>query len=127
MLKNCQDEQPTKDHYWLFHNRNGTEEYFHQSMNTYYRYISLYGIPNQLWTYEPPKEAIVYNPEPRFWIMEILTKNDGWLAVRPTGGKPYKYNTENEAWRMLNICYPDCSPDEVRVRDVVEWDYNRLP
>ena len=38
-----------------------------------------------------------------------------WRSVHPTGGKPYEYETREEADRMLNICYPEQTSNEVRV------------
>jgi len=28
-----------------------------------------------------------------------------WVSVRPTGGDPYRYDTEIEAERMADMCY----------------------
>lgn len=42
-----------------------------------------------------------------------------WRAVRATGApKPYAYATREEAAKMRAICYPDQTPDEVRIREV---------
>jgi len=30
-----------------------------------------------------------------------------WVAVRPTGGQAYQYQTAQEASHMLDICYPE--------------------
>lgn len=40
------------------------------------------------------------------FIMQVMGRYS-WISVRPTGGKPYEYATEDEAWRMLRICYPE--------------------
>jgi len=48
----------------------------------------------------------------------LITKDDGtkeWCSVRPTNGKPYSYETEQEARRMLEMCYPDAIKETVRV------------
>ena len=57
------------------------------------------------------------------WIMEVKVSTTSpvekteWLAVCPTGGKRFEYNTRLEALRMLNMCYPDCVyGDTVRTR-----------
>lgn len=44
------------------------------------------------------------------WQMQVKIEREGqlvWVSVAQTGKPPYEYPTENEAWRMLNICYPD--------------------
>jgi len=41
-----------------------------------------------------------------------------WVSIRPTGGSPYQYQTEADAQRMLNICYPDVLNEEKRVIQV---------
>jgi len=58
------------------------------------------------------------------WIMELKTGTDKWAAIGPSGGKRYEYATEDEARRMLGICYPDQLREErlggaqrVRVRE----------
>lgn len=38
--------------------------------------------------------------------MQVLV-NGAWSFVRPAGGEPYEYDTEDEAQKMLRICYPD--------------------
>ena len=44
-----------------------------------------------------------------------------WHSVRPTGGTPYKYDTEREASNMLDTCYPGLAHrDEKRVLFVEE-------
>ncbi len=40
-----------------------------------------------------------------------------WRDVRPTNGKRYEYPTHAKALSMLNMCYPDCTSDEVRVKE----------
>lgn len=33
---------------------------------------------------------------------------DNWHSVRKDAkSQPYEYETETEAWNMMNICYPD--------------------
>lgn len=41
-----------------------------------------------------------------------------WRSVRPTSGQPYEYDTEVEARRVLEMCYPDSCLDDVRVIEV---------
>ncbi len=42
-----------------------------------------------------------------------------WKPVRPTNGQPYKYDTEQEALRMLLMCYPGIEhADSRRVVDL---------
>ena len=38
-----------------------------------------------------------------------------WKSVRPTGEKPYQYETEEEAWEKIDWCYPLTSKEEKRV------------
>jgi hypothetical protein len=59
------------------------------------------------------------------WIIEInVVKNNApaeWLAVRPTGGKRYEYDTHVEAFQMLKICYGygiSIYSEQVRVRQL---------
>jgi len=40
------------------------------------------------------------------YIMQIKI-DDVWRSIAPTGGEPYEFDEEDEAQRMLNICYPD--------------------
>lgn len=48
------------------------------------------------------------------WEMQVyIPKNQHekplewhWRSIRPTGGEPYRYNTKEEAERMLDMCYP---------------------
>jgi len=42
--------------------------------------------------------------------MRILIGPEGkeeWKATHPSRGEPYRYDTKDEARRMLAICYPD--------------------
>lgn len=44
--------------------------------------------------------------------MQVLAKvtlngEEEWRSIRPSGGKPYVYETREEAERMLRICYPN--------------------
>jgi len=41
-----------------------------------------------------------------------------WRKVHPTGGQPYRFETEDEARRMLNMCYPDMMSEHKRVVQV---------
>lgn len=41
---------------------------------------------------------------------------DDWQWVRPTGGQPYRYNSEKEALQMLQSCYPMENSRTVRVK-----------
>jgi hypothetical protein len=41
-----------------------------------------------------------------------------WRAVRPTHGQPYTYDTREEASAVMRMCYPDETPDTVRLREV---------
>lgn len=44
------------------------------------------------------------------WQMQIMTFVEGkrqFQSVRHTGGKVYEYPTADQAWHMLDICYPD--------------------
>lgn len=83
------------------------------------------------------------NPAQRtFWIMEVYTQCRGckgtppahlpngvcvwcngagkeWLAVHPTKGEVYCYDTQQEAATMLRMCYPDALRD-ARLGDTPE-------
>jgi hypothetical protein len=53
--------------------------------------------------------------------MQIKMFQDGkmeWFSVRPTNGKPYEYDTKEEAERMLRMCYPLVSSEEARVKEI---------
>jgi len=47
------------------------------------------------------------------WTMQLKIKNgvghpDGeWQDIAPSGGEPYRFESEAVAQRMLDICYPD--------------------
>ena len=38
--------------------------------------------------------------------MQVLLEGY-WIWVAPLNGQPYQYPTEEEAYEMLSICYPD--------------------
>lgn len=38
-----------------------------------------------------------------------------WAKIHPTGGQPYRFETEDEARRTLNMCYPDMMSEHKRV------------
>lgn len=61
------------------------------------------------------------------YIMEVLIQEFGqdgkhverWVPVRASyATEPYSYETEDEAWSMLRICYPEVGSDRRRVREV---------
>ena len=65
------------------------------------------------------------------WIMEVKVgtgDKDGateWRAVRPSGGEPrYEYESEEEAYRMIRICYPMVSGRRVRFSERTERSGN---
>jgi hypothetical protein len=67
------------------------------------------------------------------WIMEVkilqkpYEKNIKlWQAIRPTNNRPYKYNTKLEALKMLAMCYGEVLPEEKRVRNITEEEYNNI-
>ena len=41
------------------------------------------------------------------YLFQIKKPDGKWASVRPSGGKPYEYDTRAEAERMADICYPD--------------------
>jgi hypothetical protein len=48
------------------------------------------------------------------WNFEVQCPKPGqpqgtgeWQKVCPSGGPPYEYETEGEAWAMARMCYPD--------------------
>lgn len=56
--------------------------------------------------------------------MQIKTADRGWVSVSPSKGAPYEYDTEKEARRMLDICYPDLLSEKKRtlmVREEAEF------
>ena len=62
------------------------------------------------------------------WYMEVkvagLDGKKSWQKVGPAVGPPYKFNTEYEARRMLDVCYPTQeSRAEVRVTRDTGVDY----
>ena len=52
------------------------------------------------------------------WHIEIKDKNGNWVAVRPTNGQPYAFENEMMATRMMELCYPQQTKREVRIRKV---------
>ena len=52
------------------------------------------------------------------WNIEIKDKNGNWVAVRPTNGQPYAFENEMMATRMMELCYPQQTKREVRIRKV---------
>jgi hypothetical protein len=40
------------------------------------------------------------------WGMQVLI-GENWHWVSPNMKPPYQYETEEEAFKMLSICYPD--------------------
>ena len=43
-----------------------------------------------------------------------------WLWVKPSCGYPYRYDTEAEAQRMRDMCYPESPTDVARIKQVGE-------
>lgn len=43
-----------------------------------------------------------------------------WSQMRPSGGRPYRYQSRDEAERMAQICYPLSGENVVRVTEVSE-------
>ena len=41
-----------------------------------------------------------------------------WRKIHQTGKPPYRFETEEEARRMLNMCYPDMMSEHKRVVQV---------
>lgn len=60
---------------------------------------------------------------PKYRI-EVQVKNQKgeleWLPVRPTNGSYYKFDTEDEAARVMRMFYPSLFGDGVRVKEVQE-------
>lgn len=61
------------------------------------------------------------------YIMEVLIQEFGqdgkyverWVPVKASHAtEPYSYETEDEAGRMLRMCYPEVGIDRRRVREV---------
>ena len=40
------------------------------------------------------------------WYVEIEVAPGEWKKVHPTGGKPYRFKTEEEADQSMNMMYP---------------------
>jgi hypothetical protein len=43
------------------------------------------------------------------FVMQVKVREGDkyvWKSVRPTSGEPYKFATYEEAYNMLNWCYP---------------------
>jgi len=38
-----------------------------------------------------------------------------WISMQPTRGRPYQFDTEEDATRVKNICYPESSAENVRI------------
>lgn len=64
---------------------------------------------------------------PAKFEMQVLVTVESTTYGKPTvqqwksvcqDGKPYQYDTYNEAWDMLCKCYPDAIREEVRVIEV---------
>jgi hypothetical protein len=54
------------------------------------------------------------------WVMQVQVKNEKgkpeWRDVRPSGSsEPYRYESEDQAWRVLWVIYPGNA--NVRVRE----------
>lgn len=54
------------------------------------------------------------------YIIEVSVKNDKgereWKGLRPShSNDPYEFRSENEAYRMINTCYPCKISRRVRV------------
>ena len=54
------------------------------------------------------------------YIVEVSVKNDEgeyeWKGLKPSHSiTPYEFDDENEAYRMMNICYPCTITRRVRV------------
>lgn len=52
-------------------------------------------------------------------IYDKTTKQNTWEAIRPTGGRPYVFDTLEEASRIKNMCYPQQTIEEVDRKSVV--------
>ena len=51
-IHSFQDTQPTQNFYWVTHNDDGKAIYYETSMDEYYTYRALYGLPQfTTWTY----------------------------------------------------------------------------
>ena len=42
-----------------------------------------------------------------FHIEIWVNEKEGWGKMCPTGGEPYKFETEEKALATANMCYPD--------------------
>jgi hypothetical protein len=58
------------------------------------------------------------------WRIEVEVKVGGekvWKPVSPTNGPPYEYDDENEAYRMMKMCYGDpANPVKARIKQTNE-------
>lgn len=47
---------------------------------------------------------------PKFVVQVKYKDKDGgveWMSVHPTNAPPYEFETEEEAEKMMRMCYPD--------------------
>ena len=58
------------------------------------------------------------------FVIEVNVRRDFdgihvWKMLSPSGGAPYKFDTEAEATRTMEMCYPDQVRNvDVRVRQI---------
>jgi hypothetical protein len=53
--------------------------------------------------------------EMQFYFENRRTGKREWKSIAPTRGIPYRYKTEAEARKMLDMCYPTELPEHKRV------------
>ena len=53
-----------------------------------------------------------------FEIRIFIDYKQGWRALRPTNGEPYKFETKEEAVKVANICYPDNFRDNIKIQEI---------
>lgn len=53
--------------------------------------------------------------EIEIWCWDSKLGRMEWGKVHPSGGQPYSFETEDEARRTLNMCYPDMVSEHKRV------------
>jgi len=58
--------------------------------------------------------------EAQLLIMNEKTHKKEWVSMKPTHREPYKFETYEKAWEMLNMCYPDGTKEDFRVIEVKE-------
>lgn len=55
------------------------------------------------------------------FAIEVLVYSNGkgvWKKMRPTNGEPYIFQTYDQALNTVNVCYPFCTEEEVKIVEI---------